>query len=441
MVQALQDTERRGGPRSGRRRRSAGVQLLVWVVLTALLAAGCGGSDEPESAANDGTETAANETSADDGDDDRDADPWDQTVSAAWDEFQIVRTRAALRAIAALETGEHRLDWTQAFLVEEGEGITDLLDAWPGPPDDAALAEPAEQLQTVLEEMQVANEATRAIGEADPDAVKASLDQVGDDLPAAPYGQAYVTYSEMDPALSEACFSLQQAMTAAGLELLDCTGSKVDSDAIEAELGARAAAASDDPGAEPTGLASEWEAGVHEVSVFEPGFTLDLARPALVATTPDSVEISDPDDADLTFVITPTTHVVDPARLDVDPGRSGYLPLPEDLEPWLAELPIEVVEQGTITIGTEPAPYWRVASTPEMMIETVGEPTLLVLGGYAGELDAEMSNVGVIPVLPTPETATILVDWRRDGGRLLVHAVEENGEVLPLITEVMAGAS
>ena len=54
---------------------------------------------------------------------------------------------------------------------------------------------------------------------------------------------------------------------------------------------------------------------------------------------------------------------------------------------------------------------------------------------------AEVSNVGVIPVLPTPETATILVDWRRDDGRLLVHAVEENGEVLPLITEVMAGAS
>ena len=70
-----------------------------------------------------------------------------------------------------------------------------------------------------------------------------------------------------------------------------------------------------------------------------------------------------------------------------------------------------------------------------------GEPTLLVLGGYAGELDDEMSNVGVIPVLPTPETATVLVDWRRGDGPLLVHAVEENGEVLPLITEVMADAS
>ncbi len=361
---------------------------------------------------------------------------------AAWDEFQVVRTRAALRAIAALETGEHRLDWTQALLVEEGEGITALLAALPAPPDDAALAEPAAELRTVLAEMQAAGDAAWTMGEADPDAVKASLDEVGDDLPAAPYGQAYVAYSEMDPALSEACFSLQEAMTAAGLALLDCTGSKVNADAIGAELGAEAASGSDDLGAEPTGLASEWEEGVHEVSVFEPGFTLDLARSLLVATTPDSVEIGDPDDADLSFVITPTTHVADPVALSSDPGLPGYLALPDDLEPWLGELPVEVVEQGTITIGTDEAPYWRVTSTPELMIEAVGEPTLLVLGGYAGQLDDDMSNVGVIPVLPTPETATVLVDWRRGEGRLLLHAVEENGgEVLPLITEVMAGAS
>ena len=134
---------------------------------------------------------------------------------AAWDEFQVVRTRAALRAIAALEAGEHRLDWTQALLVEEGEGITALLAALPAPPDDAALAEPAAELRTVLAEMQAAGDAAWTMGEADPDAVKASLDEVGDDLPAAPYGQAYVAYSEMDPALSEACFSLQEAMTAA----------------------------------------------------------------------------------------------------------------------------------------------------------------------------------------------------------------------------------
>ncbi len=419
------------------------MHLLLWVMLTALLAAGCGDSGEPEAAANDRGETAAEDGGNDGADSgaDANAEPWDEAVVAAWDEFQVVRTRAALRAIAALETGEHRLDWTQALLVEEGEGITALLAALPAPPDDAALAEPAAELRTVLEEMQAAGDAAWTMGEADPDAVKASLDEVGDDLPAAPYGQAYVAYSEMDPALSEACFSLQEAMTAAGLELLDCTGSKVDSEAIEAELGAEAASGSDDLGAEPTGLASEWEEGVHEVSVFEPGFTLDLNRSLLVATTPDSVEISDPDDTDLSFVITPTTHVADPAALSSGPGLSGYLPLPDDLEPWLAELPVEVVEQGTITIGTEEAPYWRVTSTPELMIEAVGEPTLLVLGGYAGELDAEMSNVGVIPVLPTPETATVLVDWRRGDGRLLVHAVEENGEVLPLITEVMAGAS
>ncbi len=443
-MQTLQDTERRAGPRSGRRRRSTGVHLLVWVVLTALFAAGCGGSDEPEAVADDGTETAAGdgaETATDRGDADSDVEPWDQAVSAAWDEFQVVRTRAALQAVAALEVGEHRLDWTQAFLVEEGEGITALLAAWPAPPDDAALAESSAQLQTVLEEMQAANEATRAMGEADPDAVKASLDQVGEDLPAAPYGQAYVTYSEMDPELSEACFSLQEAMTAAGLELLDCTGSKVDTDAIGAELGAEAAAGSDDPGAEPTGLASEWEEGVHQVSVFEPGFTLDLARPLLVATTPDSVEISDPDDEDLSFVISPTTHVVDPAGLDADPGLAGSQPLPADLGPWLDELPIEVVEQGTIATGTGEIPYWRINTTPELMIQKVGEPTLLVLGGYGGPFDSDMSNVGVIPVLPVPDTTTVLIDWRRDDDRLLVHAVEEDGEVLPLIAEVMATAT
>ena len=417
------------------------MRLLVGVAVTALLAAGCGSSDEPQAAADDPATTSADAAVDGDSVDDTGAGAvdgaWDEAVVAAWDEFQVVRTRAAIRSIAALETGEHRLDWTQAYLVEEGEGIAALLAAFPAGPDDAALAEAAANLQTVLEEMKAAGEAAWAMGEADPEAVRTSLDEVGDDLPAAPYGQAYVTYAEIDPALSEACFSLQEAMTAAGLELLDCTGSKVDSEAIEAEIGA----ASDDPGAEPTGLASEWEAGVHEVSVFEPEFTLDLGRSLLVATAPDSVEISDPDDTDLSFVITPTTHVVDPAALSSDPGPSGYQPLPDDLEPWLAELPVEVVEQGTIPIGTEEATYWRVTSTPELMIEAVGEPTLLVLGGYAGQLDAQMSNVGVIPVLPTPETATVLVDWRRGDGRLLVHGVEENGEVLPLITEVMAGAS
>ncbi len=414
--------------------------------MAALIAAGCGGSDDPDTAGErdePSTETAASETdaAAANADGASGSDGWDDEVVAAWDEFQVVRARAAQRAIAAIELGEHRLDWTQALLLEEGEGIAALLAALPPTPDDASLTEPYEDLQVTLQEMQAAGEAAWETGEADPEAVRASLDEVGENLPAAPYGQAYVTYSEMDPALSEACFGLQEAMTAAELALLDCTGSNVDQGAIAAELGAEAVSGSDDPGAIATGLATEWEAGIHEVTVLEPGFTLDLGRPLLVATAPDSVEIADPDDEDLTFVISPTTHVVDPAGLDADPGLEGSMPLPGELGPWLDALPVEVADQGTITIGGEEAPYWRVTTTPERMIDAVGEPTLLVLGGYAGELDEEMVNVGVIPVLPIPGASTVLVDWRRGDDRLLIHAVEEDGEVLPLITEVMATAT
>jgi hypothetical protein len=321
---------------------------------------------------------------------------WVTGMTAAWKEWSSARGAAADSWLEGGAYGDDLLERTQPFYEAEVDAI-DALTAAVGPESGIPSVDAAvEALLAVVAEMAEAATAAHDLGADDPEAVRVEV-AAASDAAATPYGAAYVAYSELEGDLIGACFGLQDAMEAAGMGLLDCTGSS-DSTTTRGEV---------------------LEPGLHRFEDFGPGLTVETDQPVIAFETPDEVGFSDPDPESYFFAVVADAEFVDPASLSIDPSEHDYIPAPDDLGAWLSEFPITVVDEGTVPIGGAEVNYWAVEPDVDAVVEALGEPTVVELARY--DVSVEQFTAAGVIVIPAPGYRVALAEWRRGDERLLVY--------------------
>jgi hypothetical protein len=390
-------------------------------------------TSEPEPSEPDSTEPAPETTETGDADAQPDATvagddvgplpgaEWARKMIEAWDAYLTSRFEVSASAEADRLQGDHFFDVTHAVAAAGADVLDDYAIALDTHADDPALDASADPLRDVVDEMAVSARTVAELSEQDPDRTRRQIDDVSStdpgSLPDTPWGDAVIAFNndELSARLDAACFDLQDAISAAGHGLVDCAGSSIDVPPIGDVL----------------------QPGVHELTGFSPGLTLELTRPAVVLEASDFVEVSQLDgSASADFV--DVDEVVDPSRL-ADPGSDATTPIPEDLGPWLAQFPLTVLAEGTLETGTGPAPYWDLQVDGGRMAEMMSGEIFLQLATYA-----ENESFGSFKFFggpPVPEQHFILVDWGRDDDRLLVYSIGEQGDPLLEWTRTMLDAA
>lgn len=465
-----------GDPRAIRRGRRGGRSADLLGVGLLILAAACGGSDddtgvdaeevapgtepaatnatevaeptepeatepaatngtEPETSESEATEPEPDTTDAGDTDAERDSTDassggqpgrvpsaeWAETMIDAWATYLSARFEVVTTSMEAQRRGEHFFDVTRVATMTEAEALDDYATALDSHADDPTLDASADPLRAVVAEMVARTRTVSDLGEDDPERIRQEIDEAEaadpGSLPATAWGDAFVAYrsDELSARLDAACFDLQDALSAAGYGLVDCTGSSIE--------------------IPPTG--EVLQPGVHELTEFVPGLSLELTEPTTVFEASDFVEISDPDgtvSADFLDI----DEVVDPSGL-ADPDNDATMPLPEDLGPWLTQFPISVLAEGTVETATGPAPYWDLQVDGARMAEMMSGGPFLQLATYAeNDSYGSFSFIGGPPV---SEEHFILVDWRRGEDRILVYGIAEQGEPLFAWIQTMLAAT
>lgn len=391
---------------------------IATAVVGALFVGSCA-SDDGDDAASVVAEAASTSTSTEPSGSTESIEPaeWARDVATAWSELLQSRAVAASAAIAASGAGVGRVERTQQLYDAEIASFDAFGSALPEPIGDPTLDEPLDALVTAAEAVRDAAATGRDLGAIDSQGTQAELDEAGDaGLPDTEYGAAYIGYTELEGPLIDACFALQDAMISSDLEFVDCTGSSVDTEAATGT-----ATEGLDPTATPTGSATyvDLEPGDHVFDVFEAGLTVETTERVLVSTSVDHVGFRPVDGASIDVVVTDVGGVVVPDSLDADPGLQAYTDsLPDDIASWLAELPVDVVDEGTIDVGGAEVPFWEVEASDAV------DGEFLSLAFFDGSPEAgSFASVGLPPL---PGARLTLVEWTRRDDRLLIHWLSES---------------
>lgn len=337
---------------------------------------------------------------------------WANGVTTAWADLLQSRAEAAAAAIAAVGAGATRVERTQPFYDAEIAAFDAFLAAVPPSTGDPTLDEPLDELVAAAAAVRDAAAAGRDVGAADPTAAQAQLDEAGDaGLPDTEYGAAFIAYGELEGPLIDACFALQDAMIAADLQFVDCTGSGVD-----VELATESATEGLDPTVTATGSATQVELGpgTHVFDVFEAGLTVEMTEPRLVSSSVDHVGFRPVEGAPVDVVVTDPGGVVVAGSVQGDPGLLEYTDeLPDDMASWLAELPVTIVDEGTMAVGGAEMAYWEIEAADPAGGEFVS------LAYFDGS--PETGSFAGVGLPPFPGARLTLVEWTRADDRLLIH--------------------
>ncbi len=363
-------------------------------------------------------------------------------IISAWDQYQSDQESGRFAFAEDQLAGASEFEAIQNISRLEVASTLAALDALPVSVHDPDIDAPLQDLRSNLSRLVEVTEQMVAAGEAGPEAAEAEVEAAfSGELVASEYVDLLFEGEDSFNSVSESCFGLQEALTSAGLGLLDCTGANVDGDEIQAD-----AVADVDPTTEATGTAfARLEAGNHDFELFGPGLTLDIASPIQVRTSSENVDLQPLDGPNLTVTILAMDRATVPGVLHSDASQMSFAPVPEDIEVWLGELPLNVLGTGAIQLGPDVGTYWDLEVDEDRLPAELGWPSFLTLAVFAGEpTDSAFGTIGFIPV---PGSSLRLIEWRRStrGDRLFLSWLNDGTMDVPtaeaFLEEVLAGAS
>lgn len=348
---------------------------------------------------------------------------WAEAMRTAWTTYLTAKIEGLVAVDGARRQGIHFFDAMRSLVAIDLEALEAYAAALDVQADDPAIDASADPMRAVIANKVTVARTVHDLAEQDPDRVRQEIDDAEaaspGSLPDTPWGDAFTTYNDDDSAARQeaACFDLQDAIHAAGHGLVDCVGSSIDV---------------------PT-AGDLLEPGVHELSVFTPGLTLDLARPTVVLEAGDFVEVKDAD-SPVSAEFLAIDEVVDPTGL-ADPESQPTMPIPDDLAPWLAQFPVMVLAEGTVDTATGPAQYWDLQIDEERASELAPGSFFIELARYA--VNDSFGSYGFIGGAQGPDQHFIIVDWRRGVDRILVYGIDDSldQELFEWVQEMLTAAS
>lgn len=186
-----------------------------------------------------------------------------------------------------------------------------------------------------------------------------------------------------------ACFELQEKIAQESDAVLDCSGEAEPDGVLADGPPVREVGDDRDPTLGPTGgeAAGDFSlpAGPAEFGWFPVPFSVDYSEPLRVSSGDDYIWIG-PETFNGQYL-----GLYAPARL-ADPANPGSYtladrtPVPKSLEPWLAAMPLDVLERSAFETANGTGTRWLVTVDRDAALELTSEPVVALWPAMFGDL-------------------------------------------------------
>ena len=185
------------------------------------------------------------------------------------------------------------------------------------------------------------------------------------------------------------CFELQELIAQESDAVLNCSGEAEPEGAVQMARPIDELRDDRDPTRGPTGGEAAGDfllpAGTAEFDWFPVPFSIDYPEPLRISSGDDYIWIGPEDFNGQYLGLYAPSRLADPAN----PGSYALVdrkPVPESLEPWLAAMPIEVLERTTFETATGPGTRWLVSVERDAALELTSEPVVALWPATFGDL-------------------------------------------------------
>ncbi|MGI9607239.1 MAG: hypothetical protein ACR2P0_13975 [Acidimicrobiales bacterium] len=227
-----------------------------------------------------------------------------------------------------------------------------------------------------------------------------------------------------------ACFDVLEALSDYGV--LNCERNSDIPPPIDLGDFADSQSSDVDPSAEPSGGPmngfADLAAGPARFEWFPRPFAIDHSESLFVISDTDYIWFTKNDDT-FTFEIYALEELADPTQLDLyEVGAT--IPFPDDLDTWMADLPVDVIDRQNVDFAGTPATRWEITPDRDGIVEATGDLTVTIAASavfesasvtlFAGEIDPPPEEEGE-EAFEIPSEHHLLWHIETANGPILVH--------------------
>ena len=195
------------------------MRKLGFTILCVLVVAACGGDED--SATSDTSAVASTSTTAAATDSSANQE-WAATVDGVLGDLIVAQRESTNSFIEAFEPGPAEVTAIRDLFQRDAAALAAAAQALPPSPDDPAIAISYDPFRSALEAESAAASDIAAEMTDDHDALRAEVEANGGNTDGTRYDELRGLFGPLVETRTDACFALQAAFEAAGLESLTC---------------------------------------------------------------------------------------------------------------------------------------------------------------------------------------------------------------------------